>query len=99
MIADGDNVTARILGTDPGWEIEVDEPEISKVTKPDSTPIKQESPEIPAGEERQVETAQDGFDAEITRTVTDKDGTVLDTYVVTSSYSATSNRILVGTGR
>jgi vancomycin resistance protein YoaR len=99
MFADGDNVTARILGTDPGWEIEVDEPEISKVTKPDSTPIKQQSPEIPAGEERQVETAQEGFDAEVTRTVTDKDGTVLDTYVVTSSYSATSNRILVGTGR
>jgi vancomycin resistance protein YoaR len=99
MFADGENVTARILGTDPGWSIEVEDPEISNVTKPNSTPIKQESPEVPAGEERQVETAQDGFDAEVERTVTDKEGTILDTYVVSSTYSATSNRILVGTGR
>lgn len=99
MTADGQNVTSRILGTDPGWTIDVGEPEISNVSKPDPTPIRQDSPEIPAGEERSVETAQDGFDADITRSVKDKDGNLLDSYTVTSSYSATSNRILVGTGQ
>ena len=99
MVADGQNVTSRILGTDPGWTIEIEGPEISNTVNPDSTPIKQDSPEIPNGEERQVETAQDGFDAEIVRIVKDKDGTVIDEYVLTSTYSATSNRILVGTGQ
>ena len=92
-------MTSRILGTDPGWTIDVGDPEISKITKPDSTPIRQDSPEITAGEERQVETAQDGFDAEIKREVETEDGTVIDTYMVSSTYSATSNRILVGTGQ
>jgi vancomycin resistance protein YoaR len=99
MTADGQNVTSRILGTNPGWTIDVTDPDISHITHPDATPIRQDSPEIPSGEERQVETAQDGFDAAVTRTVKDKDGTVLDSYVVTSSYSATSNRVLVGTGQ
>lgn len=99
MTADGQNVTSRILGTNPGWDIQVEDPDISDIVKPDSTPIRQDSPEIPTGEERQVETAQDGFDADIVRTVKDRDGNVIDTYVVTSSYSATSNRVLVGTGQ
>ena len=99
MTADGVNVTARILGTNPGWTIDVSDPEISNITKPDSEPIRQKSPEVPSGEERQVETAQDGFDADVTRTVKDKDGGIVDSYVVTSEYSATSNRILVGTGQ
>jgi vancomycin resistance protein YoaR len=98
MVADGANVTSRILGTDPGWDVEVTGPEVDEIVKPDPTPIRQDSPEIPAGEERQVETAQDGFDAEIKRVVRDKDGNVIDDYTVTSTYSATSNRILVGTG-
>jgi vancomycin resistance protein YoaR len=98
MVADGSNVTSRILGTDPGWDVEVTGPEVDEIVKPDPTPIRQDSPEIPAGEERQVETAQDGFDAEIKRVVRDKDGNVIDDYTVTSTYSATSNRILVGTG-
>ncbi|HYP61704.1 MAG TPA: peptidoglycan binding domain-containing protein [Thermomicrobiales bacterium] len=99
MTADGDNVTSRILGTNPGWTIDVSDPEISNITKPDETPIRQDSPEVPSGEERQVETAQDGFDADINRVVKDKNGSVLDSYDVVSSYSATSNRVLVGTGQ
>ena len=99
MVADGEYVTSRILGTDQGWTVDVDDPEISEVTKPDATPIRQDSPELPAGETMQVETAQDGFDADVTRRVEDRDGSIIDTYTVTSTYSATSNRILVGTGQ
>ena len=99
MVADGEYVTSRILGTDQGWTVDVDDPEISEVTKPDATPIRQDSPELPAGETMQVETAQDGFDADVTRRVEDRDGLIIDTYTVTSTYSATSNRILVGTGQ
>ena len=98
MVADGQNVTSRVLGTDPGWTIDVSDAEISDIVRPDTTPIRQDSPEVPSGEERQVETAQDGFDAEITRMVKDRNGTVIDDYTVASTYSATSNRVLVGTG-
>ncbi len=100
LTADGQYVTSRILGTDEGWDVEVgaDDPVISNIVKPDETEIRQDSPELPAGEERQVETAQDGFDTSITRTVKDKDGNVIDTYVLTSSYGSTVNRVLVGTG-
>jgi vancomycin resistance protein YoaR len=100
LTADGENVTSRILGTNPGWDVEIaaDDPEISDIVKPDETPIRQESPELPAGQEMTVESAQDGFSTLITRTVTDKDGTVVDVYQLASTYSSTSNRVLVGTG-
>jgi len=100
LTADGNYVTSRILGTDQGWDVSVgdDDPVISNIVKPDENEIRQDSPELPAGETRQVETAQDGFDTSITRTVTDKSGNVVDVYVLTSSYASTVNRVLVGTG-
>jgi len=100
LTADGTNVTSRILGTNPGWNIQIadGDPQISNIVKPDENEIRQDSPELPSGTERQVETAQDGFDTMIVRTVTDKDGNVIDSYSLASSYGATSNRILVGTG-
>ena len=100
LTADGSNVTSQILGTNQGWDVEVgaDDPMVSNIVQPDETEVRQESPELPAGTTRQVETAQDGFDTSITRTVTDKSGAVIDTYVLTSAYGSTVNRILVGTG-
>ena len=97
MTADGENVTSKILGTSPGWTIEVDEPKIENVTAPDPDPIYQDSPELAPGEERQVETAQDGFQATVVRRVLDRDGVLLETYSVTSTYGPAYNRILRGT--
>lgn len=98
MTADGENITSRILGTATGWSVEVDGPEIDNIKAPDAETIYQDSPELAPGEERQVETAQEGFDATVTRRVLDGDGTLVETYSVTSTYGPAYNRILRGTG-
>lgn len=98
MYADGQNVTAQVLGTNPGWDIKVDAEKITNIVDPPTEPFFQDSPEIPAGEERQVESAQQGFDATIRRVVTDKEGNLVEEFVYTSTYVPSVNRILRGTG-
>jgi hypothetical protein len=57
-----------------------------------------DSPELPKGQELQVERAKDGFTSTITRTVRDEDGEVIDEYSYESTYSASRNLTLRGTG-
>jgi vancomycin resistance protein YoaR len=97
LIADGQNVTAQILGTDPGWEVRVEGPILTNVVPLDPKTYYTESPELPVGQELPVETAGEGFDAEIRRTVLD-DGQVVDEYVLTSSFAPSRTTILRGTG-
>jgi vancomycin resistance protein YoaR len=100
MTADGENVTSQIMGTNPGWTVSVegDGPTISNLVDPPTETMYQDSPELAAGEEKQVETAQQGFDATIHRITKDKDGNVIDEYVLSSTYVPSVNRILRGTG-
>lgn len=100
ITADGENVTSQIMGTDPGWTVTVqgNEPKISKLVNPPIEVIYQDSPELPKGEEKQVETAQQGFDATIVRITKDRDGNVIDEYTLTSTYVPSVNRVLRGTG-
>lgn len=98
VIDDGAVLTARILGTDPGWTVEVSQPEITNVIKPDTSTQYTDSPELPEGTKLQVEYAQEGFTASIHRTVTNKDGKVLADGDLVGSYGASENTILVGTG-
>jgi len=98
MVADGENVYAEIRGTDPGWEIQVAEPVITNVVKPSATMIYTDSPELPRGEELQVEHAREGFTSTITRIVRDGDGDIVDEYVLSSTYAASRDTTLRGTG-
>ena len=98
VMYDSQNVTAQILGTDPGWDVDVSEPVITNVVPKDDKMYYTESPELPAGQEMQVESAAEGFDTEITRVVT-KDGEVVDHYVMTSSFAPSRNTILRGVGQ
>lgn len=98
MVADGENVYAEIRGTDPGWEIDIPDPVITDVEKPSETMIYTDSPELPRGEELQVEHAREGFTSSITRTVRDDDGNVVDEYVQESTYAASRDTTLRGTG-
>ncbi|HYI25392.1 MAG TPA: peptidoglycan binding domain-containing protein [Thermomicrobiales bacterium] len=98
MSADGENVHAEIRGTNPGWEIDVPEPEITNVVKPSDEMHFTDSPELPKGQELQVERAKDGFTSTITRTVRDEDGNVIDEYTQESTYAASRNLTLRGTG-
>ncbi|MGH2561648.1 MAG: peptidoglycan binding domain-containing protein [Thermomicrobiales bacterium] len=96
--ADGERVSAQILGANPGWTIDVQGPEITNVVTPSPDMIFTESSELPAGQELQVESAQEGFDAAIRRVITDKDGQVIADATIAGTYSASHNTILRGTG-
>ncbi len=98
MVADGENVHAEIRGVNPGWQIEVPEPAITNVVKPESGMIFTDSPELPKGQELQVEHAKDGFTSTITRTVRDSDGNVIDEFQMESTYAPSRDRTLRGTG-
>lgn len=98
MSADGENVYAEIRGTDPGWDIEVPDPMITDIVKPGDEMNYTDSPELPKGQELQVEHAKDGFTSTITRTVRDADGEVVDEYTQESTYAASRNLTLRGTG-
>jgi vancomycin resistance protein YoaR len=97
LIPDGAMVYARIVGTDPGWEVVVPDPTIENEVKAPEQMIYTESPELPAGQERVVESAQDGFDVRIDRTVLD-DGKVILQDAVFSSFAPSRNTTLRGTG-
>jgi hypothetical protein len=60
LIADGENLWSRIVGTDPGWEIEVSEPEITNRVEADPRMYSTDSPELPRGQDLVVETAWRG---------------------------------------
>jgi vancomycin resistance protein YoaR len=97
LIPDGAMVNARIIGTDPGWEVVVPEPTIENEVKAPEQMIYTESPELPLGQERVVESAQDGFDVRIDRTVLD-DGKVILHDAVFSSFAPSRNTTMRGTG-
>ena len=59
--------------------------------------IYKDSPELPLGQERVVESAQDGFDVRVDRTVLD-DGKVILQDSVFSSFAPSRNTTLRGTG-
>ncbi len=95
--ANGSNVIVKILGTNPRWTIQVDQPVITNVVQPDQGTNYQDSPELPAGQELQVETAAPGFTASIHRLVTFNGATLQDD-VFTGTYAPSENTILRGTG-
>jgi hypothetical protein len=97
LVPDGTMVYARIVGTDRGWEVIVPEPTIENEVKAPEQMIYTDSPELPLGQERVVESAQDGFDVRIDRTVLDN-GKVILQDAVFSSFAPSRNTTLRGTG-
>jgi vancomycin resistance protein YoaR len=95
--ADGEYVSAEIYGTNPGWDVEVSDPVISNIVTPPTDVRYTDSPELPAGDELQVEHAQDGFDASIHRVVS-KDGQVIDDLTLSSTFAPSRDTVLRGTG-
>ena len=97
LIADGENVYARIVGTDPDWDVRVSQPEITNLVRADDKMHYTDSAELPQGQELLVESAEDGFDVTIERTVIEN-GKVIDEYAVASSFAPARNLTLRGTG-
>jgi vancomycin resistance protein YoaR len=93
--ADDTQVTVALYGRKPGWKVDVSAPKVTNVRPADQTPLYEAAPSLPAGERLQVETARDGFDATITRTVT-AEGAAPRTLTVRSSYKPSRNIVLLG---
>jgi hypothetical protein len=72
-------------------------PTIDNVVTPDPAMRYTESPEFPAGTERIVESAQDGFDVRIDRTVRKGNKVVLEDAFF-SSFAPSYNTTMRGTG-
>jgi vancomycin resistance protein YoaR len=96
--ANGNANRFEIWGTDPGWEINTEGPNITNRVSASSAMEYEETDALPAGTRTQVETAHDGFDVQIKRWVYDSDGDLIDELVLDSRYQPASNRTLIGTG-
>lgn len=100
-------LTVSLFGTDPGWEVRIDEPAISNVRPADPKPIYDKTHDLPPGETRYIEHAADGFDVALRRRVVDGAGNLvvytapsgqryeMDT-TFTSSYFPARDRYQVG---
>jgi vancomycin resistance protein YoaR len=93
----GGDLTFEIWGTNPGWEIIVDQPVITNYKPASQEMVYEYSDELPAGQSVFVEHAEAGFDAAIHRVVK-KDGQVIDEKTFISTYEPARNVTLVGTG-
>ena len=96
--ADGEWLTIELIGINQGWQVIVDEPQITNVITADTATHKQEDPSVAPGSQVYVESAEDGFNAAIHRVVKDKDGNVLSDDTFHSYYQPARNVILVAPG-
>jgi vancomycin resistance protein YoaR len=96
-ILDGSHLTVELWGTNPGWEVQVDQPVITNVVRASQEMVYEQSSALPAGQQVFVEHAEDGFNAAIHRVVR-KDGQVIEERTFNSYYAPARNVTLVGTG-
>jgi vancomycin resistance protein YoaR len=93
---DDSNVYFGLYGDQRNWKVSVDEPQVSRRVPADPAPVAETEPTLPWGRVLRVETARDGFDVAISRTVTREDGQPR-TLTLESSYEPSRTVTLVGT--
>lgn len=93
----GNSVTFELYGTSDGRRSTISDVEIWNVTEP-PPPQYVDTPDLPAGQTKRVETAHNGADTKRTYTVFDKSGKQIRRQVFTSHYKAWQARYLRGTG-
>jgi vancomycin resistance protein YoaR len=93
---EGSTLIFGLYGTKPDWTVKVEGPVITNVVPANRETVQQAEPSMPLGRSLQVEGAQDGFDATITRTVTL--GNDVRQLRMRSHYIPSRNVVLNGTG-
>ena len=94
--SDDSNVYFGLYGKKPPWKVQVDDAVITHRTPPDTRPIAQEEPSLAWGRTLVVETARDGFDAEVVRHVIPSDGSKPRDLDLKSTYQPARTVTLVG---
>ncbi|MGI9147012.1 MAG: VanW family protein [Chloroflexota bacterium] len=93
---DADHIYFGLYGKKPNWQVQVDDAVITNRVPPDPKPIAQEEPTLPWGKTLAVESARDGFDAEVIRRVIPADGSKPRELVLKSTYQPAHTVTLVG---
>ncbi len=93
---DDSNIYFGLYGKKPSWKVQVDDAILTNRTPPDPKPIAQEEPTLPWGRTLLVETARDGFDAEVVRHVIPNDGSKQRDLDLKSNYLPARTVTLVG---
>ena len=94
----GENVEFALYGKKPDWKVQVDPAKVSNPRPSDPTPVQQQEPSMPLGRSLVVETARDGFDVEVTRTVIPSIGDPR-TLQLHTSYEPSRSVTLIGSGQ
>jgi vancomycin resistance protein YoaR len=98
-IAGKGTVKFELWGTNPHWNVAISQPVVTGRIKTSQNPVVEYSSALSKSAGKvMVEHAQDGFNASITRVVTDASGNEIDRWVAKSSYKPAYNRYLIGTG-
>ena len=95
---DADHIYFGLYGKKPNWQVQVDDAVITNRVPPDPKPIAQEEPTLPWGRTLLVESARDGFDAEVVRRVIPADGAKPRELDLKSTYQPAHTVTLVGSG-
>jgi vancomycin resistance protein YoaR len=93
---EGTTLVFGLYGTKPDWTVKVEGPMITNVVPADREPVRQPEPTMPEGRTLAVESAHDGFDSTIIRTVTI--GNDVRQLRLRSHYVPSRNVTLYGTG-
>jgi hypothetical protein len=89
------NITISIYGADPGWSVDPNVGDPTKVVQPSATPVLRADPELPPGQQFAATVAAPGFDIAVQRTVT-RNGEVIDRYGVNEHYLPVPAVIAIG---
>jgi vancomycin resistance protein YoaR len=95
---DDEHIYFGLYGKKPNWKVQVDDAIVSNRVPPDPKPIAQEEPSMLWGRTLTVETARDGFDAEVIRHVIPTDGSKARDLDLKSTYQPAHTVTLVGSG-
>lgn len=86
-----------LYGRKPSWTVSVAPATVSNERAADPTPVREDDSHLPSGQTLQVSAARDGFDVQVTRIVTPREGDARSVRVSTS-YQPSRNVTLVGIG-
>jgi hypothetical protein len=96
--ADDEHIYFGLYGKKPNWKVQVDDAIVTNRVPPDPKPIAQAEPTLPWGRTLTVETARDGFDAQVIRHVIPIDGGKPRDLDLKSTYQPAHTVTLVGSG-
>jgi vancomycin resistance protein YoaR len=93
-VTDDTTLYVSLYGNKPTWTVSVEGPTITNRRAPNYDVVRYPEPTLPWGQQLQVESAGEGFDVTLVRTV--KDGEQVRTLTLHTRYEPSQNLVVVG---